>query len=102
VSGPWAKYDREFVAAVQGRWDALVGGIRRDDYRAGTVVVAFKLHADGRITEMEVKTNSVSKVHGMLCQRAVLDPAPYEPWPREMRLMVGWDYRHITFTFDYR
>jgi hypothetical protein len=31
----------------------------------------------------------------------VLDPSPFDKWPREMRLMVGEDSRRITFTFNY-
>ena len=36
-----------------------------------------------------------------LWPEAVLDPAPFDKWPREMRLMVGEDFRRITFTFYY-
>jgi hypothetical protein len=44
--------------------------------------------------------NSASEVLGYLCEKAVLDPAPYTPWPIEMRRMIG-ENRPIQFTFYY-
>ena len=65
------------------------------------MVVQFHLNHDGRITEMKVLDNTVSETLSLLCQKAVLDPAPFDKWPREMRLMVGAEFRRITFTFYY-
>ena len=36
-----------------------------------------------------------------LCQRAVLDPAPFEKWPSDMRRIIGSDRREVRFTFYY-
>jgi len=72
-----------------------------DGYRRGRVVLQFLLNYDGRITEMKVLENTVTETLSLLCQKAVLDPAPFDKWPREMRLMVGEDFRRITFTFYY-
>jgi len=36
----------------------------------------------------EVLDNNVGEMLGLLCQKAILDPAPFDTWPREMRLMV--------------
>jgi outer membrane biosynthesis protein TonB len=94
-------YDRAFIDAVQSRWYDLLDNMSYDAYRQGRVVVQFVLNYDGRITEMKVVESSVSETLALLCQKAVLDPAPFDKWPREMRLMVGEDSRRITFTFNY-
>lgn len=94
-------YDAAFVAAVAERWYALLDQVKYDGYRPGRVVLQFNLHHDGRITDLRVAESTVSDMLSLLCQKAVLDPAPYERWPREMRLMVGKDTRPIQFTFYY-
>ena len=50
---------------------------------------------------MKVLENTVTEKLALLCQKAVLDPAPYDQWPREMRLKAGADFREIRFTFYY-
>ena len=50
---------------------------------------------------MVVMQNTVGDLLGYVCQKAVMDPAPYAQWPTDMRAMVGLDYREITFTFYY-
>lgn len=94
-------YDRAFIDAVSSRWYDLLDNMSYDGYRQGKVVLQFVLNYDGRITEMAVVSNTVTESLSLLCQKAVLDPAPFEKWPREMRLMVGEDSRRITFTFHY-
>jgi len=94
-------YDTDFLNSIQFRWFDLVENMSYDAYRQGRVVVQFVLNYDGRITEMKVVESSVSETLALLCQKAVLDPAPFDKWPREMRLMVGEDSRRITFTFNY-
>ena len=67
----------------------------------GHVVLQFKLHHDGRITDMKVIENTVSETLSLICQKAVLDPAPFERWPTEMRQLNNGDVRSIQFTFFY-
>jgi len=94
-------YDRAFIAAVSQRWYDLLEARNYAGYRQGKVAVEFRLNYDGRITEMRTVENTVTETLSYLCQKAVLDPAPFEKWPREMRLMIGEDSRKITFTFYY-
>lgn len=100
-ASPFGAYDRAFIAAVSSRWYDLLEARNYAGYRQGKVMVEFRLNYDGRITEMRTVENTVTDTLGYLCQKAVLDPAPFEKWPREMRLMVGEDSRKITFTFYY-
>jgi len=97
---PFGAYDYAFIQAVQQRWYALLD---QRDYASdsrGRVVLHFTLHYDGRITDMSIAQNTVGEVLGFICQKAVEDPAPYSPFPREMRQQAG-DTRNIQFTFFY-
>ncbi|HUD47468.1 MAG TPA: hypothetical protein VMR33_11590 [Candidatus Baltobacteraceae bacterium] len=92
-------YDQQFVEAVKARWDQLWEN--RTANASGKVVLEFRLHPDGRITGMTNVQNEVSDFMENMCERAILDPEPFQPWPREMRLDIPADYRDIQFTFFY-
>lgn len=96
------KYDRELKAAVKSRWHDLLETVTEDGYQSGDVVVTFKLHANGSVTEVKIQENSSNEHLGKLCQQAVLDRAPYKSWPPEMQSEVGDDSRVIKFTFFYQ
>ncbi len=93
-------YDAKFIAAVQQRWYDLLDSSQFTQ-RSGKVILEFRLMYDGRITDMKVDGNDVGDLLGLLCQRAILDPAPFDPWPGDMRRMIGQNYREVTFTFFY-
>lgn len=95
------QYDYFFIQAVKERWLTLLDERNNVLEGRGHVVLHFKLHYDGRITEMNVDQSTVSDTLGIICQKAVLDPAPFDKWSKEMRLMIGKDFREITFTFYY-
>ncbi len=97
---PFGEYDRLFIAAVERTWHQLLEN-HQGDQRSGKVVVEFKLNSDGRITEMRVADNDAGDVYGLLCQRAILDPAPYQKWPPDMLRTIGSHTREIRFTFYY-
>jgi hypothetical protein len=94
-------YDRIFVDAVQERWDFLLQS-QSAATPVGEVRVEFKLHYDGRITDMKVVRNSVSDFYSLLCQKAILDNSPYARWSPEMRRELAGDTREVTFTFFYQ
>jgi hypothetical protein len=94
----YGDYDRDFIDAVQARWDALLKN-RRDDV-AGKVVLEFNLHKDGRVSDMKKQYSDVNDLLTLICQQAVLDPALYKPWPAEMIAVIK-DPRPIRFTFYY-
>jgi hypothetical protein len=97
---PFGAYDAAFIAAVQQRWFDLLDSTQFAQ-RSGKVVLEFKLTYDGRILDLKVNGNEVGELLGLLCQRAISDPAPYPPWPSDMRRMVGGNVREVTFTFYY-
>ncbi|MFO1488327.1 MAG: hypothetical protein U1F65_07605 [Verrucomicrobiota bacterium] len=98
---PFGAYDAALIEAIQARWYDLLDQISYNNYRNGRVVIQFRLHYDGRITDMRIAESTVGDTLALLCQKAVLDPAPYEKWPQEMRQTADKDFRDISFTFYY-
>jgi hypothetical protein len=97
---PFGAYDWALVAAIQSRWYALLDERSYASDGKGKVVLHFTLHHDGRITDMSIAETTVTEVLGILCEKAVLDPAPFQAWPAEMRKMMG-ETRNIQITFYY-
>ena len=97
---PFGAYDAAIIASIQQRWYDILdeGG---SSTRSGKVGVEFRLHYDGRITDLRVVDQDVGELLTLFCRRAISDPAPFAPWPTEMRQMVGRDYRDVRFTFYY-
>lgn len=93
-------YDQALVDAISQRWYALLDERQFALDRSGVVVIEFTLHYDGRISDVEIKKTSVGDTLAYVCRAAITEPAPYAPWPREMRLQMN-DTRRITFSFSY-
>jgi hypothetical protein len=98
---PFGDYDSKFIEAVTQRWYDLLDSRQFAMDRSGKVTLRFHLNYDGSIADMNVLGNTVGDVLGYVCQKAVTDPAPFAPWPGDMRRIVGENYREITFTFYY-
>lgn len=98
---PFGIYDAALVAAISQRWFALLDARDYASDSQGKVVLQFTLHFDGRITDMQPGENTAGEVLGLICEKAVLDPSPFAPWPSDMRHLMGGDERKITFTFYY-
>jgi len=101
-ASPFGDYDYAFIRAVEQRWFQLLEENNQYLYdRQGKVILNFKLHFDGRITDVEVESNSVGEILALLCEKAIVDPAPFPRWPTPMRQAVKLDYREVRFTFYY-
>ena len=92
-------YDRDFIDAVRAHWYQLLEHVSSGG--SGKVVVEFRLHPDGRITDLRMAENEMSDLLGLICAQAIREPAPYRPWPEEMRRDIPKEYRDVTFTFYY-
>jgi hypothetical protein len=93
-------YDYALVAVVEECWHLLLDQQHyASDYR-GKVVLQFRLHHDGNVTDLQVVENTAGPIPGLICQTAVDKPKPFEKFPLSMRRMVG-DTREIQFTFYY-
>ena len=53
------------------------------------------------MSDVEVERSTVSRIHSHKCERAVREPAPYDPWPAEMKEIIGDNRRFVRFTFRY-
>ena len=93
-------YDARFYEAVSQRWWDLLDSQQFAQDRSGKVILQFHLNYDGTITDMKVVQNDVGELLGYVCQKAVLDPAPFARFPTDMRLKLG-DYSTIQFAFYY-
>jgi hypothetical protein len=100
-SSPFGSYDAAFIAAVQARWYSLLEEREFVGNQSGKVALEFRLNKDGRITNLRVGETEVTEMLSWLCERAVLDPAPYAPFPPDLRALLKNDYREIRFTFIY-
>jgi len=100
-SSPFGAYDAAIIYAVQSRWYALLDSKNYAGEANGKLSLEFRLHQDGRVTDLKINAQTVDEIYSIICQRAILDNAPYEKWPPDMRRMIHADYRDVTFTFYY-
>jgi outer membrane biosynthesis protein TonB len=100
AESPFGAYDKVIVRAVQSRWYALIekNGLYE---RGGEVTIHFQLLADGSVTNAEVKSTSAGEILALFCQKAIVESAPFAPWPEQLRAYLGNDPRDIDFTFYY-
>ncbi len=99
-SSPFGAYDKQVVRAVQSRWYALIekNGLYE---RAGEVTIHFQLLPDGSVTNATVKSTSAGEILALFCQKAIVESAPFAPWPEELRTYLGNEPRDVDFTFYY-
>jgi len=98
---PFGSYDAAIIAAIQKHWYDLLEARPFAANYSGKVVLEFRLNSNGSVTEMKVTENTVTDILGLVCQRAVQEPAPFAKWPADLRRLVGKDYREVRFTFYY-
>jgi outer membrane biosynthesis protein TonB len=97
---PFGAYDAAVIAAIQQRWYDLLEESAIAP-RSGKVVVEFTMHYDGRVTDVRVVEQEVGEILALYCRKAISEPAPYAPWPSDLRRMIGKDYREVRVTFYY-
>jgi outer membrane biosynthesis protein TonB len=101
IGSPFGAYDAVIVAAIQSRWYTLLEQRNYANDNTGKVVLEFRLNYDGRVTDMKVVENTVDEILCLLCQKSILDTAPFAKWPSDMRRMANADFRDVRFTFFY-
>jgi hypothetical protein len=98
---PFGDYDWRLVSAVQNCWFSLLDSRQFAGEQTGKVTIRFRLSSDGTISQINETQSTVDSVLSLLCRMAIEHPAPYDPWPNEMRHKIGENYRELTFTFYY-
>jgi hypothetical protein len=93
------EYDAKMIGRIEKRWLELTPLIQMRG--AGQVVVDFRLSYDGQVSDVRVRTTRLLGFAVEICKQAILDCSPFEPWPAEMRRLIGQTGREVTFTFNY-
>jgi outer membrane biosynthesis protein TonB len=98
----FGNYDSALIKAVQKRWEELLSKPEHPiEEKTGQVVVKFKLHADGSISDIVAVESPLGPQLTELSKAAIAESAPFGPWPDEMKRKVEGDFRELTFTFRY-
>ncbi|MEW6305550.1 MAG: sulfatase-like hydrolase/transferase [Verrucomicrobiota bacterium] len=92
-------HDMMAVAAVRERWN-LLRGTRPDPQPFGRATVAFRLHADGRVSNVRMEENSLGDQYRSLCEDAV-STASFRSWPADLRRRLDKDHRDLRITFTW-
>ncbi|MBM3858754.1 MAG: hypothetical protein FJ395_03785 [Verrucomicrobia bacterium] len=100
AESPFGAYDKAIVRAVQSRWYALIEKNALYE-RAGEVTIHFQLLPDGSVTNAEVKATTAGEILALFCQKAIVESAPFAPWPEQLRAYLGNEPRDVDFTFYY-
>jgi TonB family protein len=98
---PIGKYDGAMMKRIQDRWYDLLDEFKFNGERKGVVVVGFKLHPDGHVSDLVITKTTVDADLGKTALSAVEGAAPFEPWPQGMREKIKEGYREVTFRFNY-
>ncbi|MFM7805107.1 MAG: hypothetical protein ACKPGK_11500 [Verrucomicrobiota bacterium] len=99
-STPFGEYDLRMIAAVQERWWALLEERHYALERTGKLVLKFRLHGDGSISQMTTAESTVGETLSFTCEAAVMGASPFGRWPSVLKAQA-LDPREITFTFHY-
>jgi len=99
-STPFGEYDLRMIAAVQERWWTLLEERHYALERTGKVVLKFRLHGDGSISQMTTAESTVGETLSFTCEAAVMGASPFGRWPSVLKAQA-LDPREITFTFHY-
>jgi hypothetical protein len=95
-------YEETIVAAISQRWFDLLDERAYASDQRGKVIIRFNLHYDGTITGVKISENTTgAEVLGYVCVKAIEDPAPYAPWPSDMRHEIASGVFEVQFTFYY-
>lgn len=100
AASPFGPYDKRLIQAVQSRWYALIERYGLYE-RAGQVTVRFELWEDGRVANLERKTNTAGELLALICEKAITDSAPFDPLPESLRVLLAGEPREVNFTFYY-
>jgi hypothetical protein len=87
--GPLAafpEYEDPIAEQIICAWEVLLSG-KKDVPTNGSVVLTFRLEADGQVTGTQITENTIGQPYGDLCLKAITNGAPYAPW---LSMYVWW------------
>ena len=98
IGMPQGAYSKKMFASIGRRWTMLLEQYYSDG-APGKVKLDFRLFPDGRVANLVVAQNTAGGILSSYCQKSVLDSAPFDPWPEELK-MLGGDHLDITVEFN--
>ena len=96
----YGDYTQRMMEAIQSSWWSIIERSRFEGVSRGNVIVRFRLHRDGTVTDTEVLGTEVTRVMTLACKDAVMAPAPYDIWRADMVAMYG-ESDTVTINFIY-
>ena len=97
----YGDYTQRMMEAIQSSWWSIIERSRFEGVTRGNVIVRFRLHRDGTVTDAQVLGSEVTRVMTLACKDAVMAPAPYDIWRADMVAMYG-ESDTVTINFIYR
>ncbi|GBL24616.1 hypothetical protein EMGBS6_14010 [Opitutia bacterium] len=96
----YGDYTQRMLEAIQSSWWSIIERSRFESVSRGNVIVRFRLHRDGTVTDARVLSTEVTRVMTLACKDAVMAPAPYDIWRADMVAMFG-ESDTVTINFIY-
>jgi outer membrane biosynthesis protein TonB len=96
----YGDYTQRMMEAIQSSWWSIIERSRFEGVSRGNVIVRFRLHRDGTVTDAQVLGTEVTRVMTLACKDAVMAPAPYDIWRADMVAMYG-ESDTVTINFIY-
>lgn len=96
----YGDYTQRMLEAIQSSWWSIIERSRFEGLSRGNVIVRFRLHRDGTVTDAQVLGTEVTRVMTLACKDAVMAPAPYDIWRADMVAMYG-ESDTVTINFLY-
>jgi outer membrane biosynthesis protein TonB len=96
----YGDYTQRMMEAIQSSWWSIIERSRFEGVARGSVVVRFRLHRDGTVTDTQILGTEVTRVMSIACKDAVMAPAPYDIWRADMVAMYG-ESDTVTINFHY-
>ncbi len=96
----YGDYTQRMMEAIQSTWWDLLFRARMENYQPGVVVVRFKLHRDGTISDLAVVESGVATMPTFACKDAISACAPFDAWRPDMVAQFG-EVDVVTIRFLY-
>jgi len=97
----YGDYAQRMMEAIQSSWWDIIDRMRLETAVRGTVVVRFRLHRDGSVSDATILYENVPRLMALACKDAVQSPAPFDAWRADMVALFG-QHDDVTITFHYR
>jgi TonB family protein len=96
-------YDLIVYDRIERKWREVLdtSASLSNDHSPGRVRVTFRLHRDGRITDLMVVERTAKSSQAAACVEAIKRVSDLPPWPLQVKSLVWSDNRDLTFTFYY-